>query len=100
MKVPFRMKYFSSSKIITHHFHVDNAGGDSRMGYDMIIGRELMAQLGLKANLGRQFMKWDDNLVPMKEPGIFIGKTKLTQRETRKVVMQTSEPASTRNLLK
>ena len=49
MKAPFIMPEFSSSKIITHLFHVDNACGDEGIIYDMIIGRDLMVQLGLKA---------------------------------------------------
>ena len=46
-KVPFFMPYLSSSKIISHHFHVDNNKGESVIGHDMIIDRKLMVQLGL-----------------------------------------------------
>ena len=50
VKVPFCMPKFSSSKIISHWFHTDNDKGESGIGYDVIIGRDLMVQLGLTAN--------------------------------------------------
>ena len=50
VKVPFCMPGYSSSKIINHLFHVNNDKGESVIGYDMIIGRDLMVQLGLMAD--------------------------------------------------
>ena len=47
VKLTFGMSEFSSSKIINHCLRVDNDKGESRIGYDMIIGRNLMVQLGL-----------------------------------------------------
>ena len=38
---------------------------------------------------------WDNSVVPMKEPGIFLGKLDLTKCKIQEVVMQTSQPAST-----
>ena len=50
VKVPFSIPEFYSSKIITHQFHIDNTLGDKRIGYDMIVGHDLMLQLGLKSD--------------------------------------------------
>ena len=47
VKVPFSIPEFSHRKIIVHHFHVENKTGESGIGYDMIIGRNMMVQLGL-----------------------------------------------------
>ena len=47
VKVPFFMPDFSISKILFHRFHVDNNEGESGIGYDMIIGLNLMVQIGL-----------------------------------------------------
>ena len=47
VKVPFCMPYFSSRKIMNYRFHVNNEKGKSDIGYDMIIGHNLMVQLGL-----------------------------------------------------
>ena len=57
VRVPFWMLEFSSRNIINHHFHVDNDKGDSVIGYDIIIGRDLMVQLGLTAGYKRQFLQ-------------------------------------------
>ena len=41
-KVPFCMLEFSSSNIIPHSFHMYNNEGESGIGYDMIISRNLI----------------------------------------------------------
>ena len=42
VKVPFSMIEFSIRKFIMHCFHLYNPFGDERIGYDMIIGCDLM----------------------------------------------------------
>ena len=66
IKVPFFMQDFSSSSIIEHRFHVNKNNGKSGIGYDMIIGCNLMVQLGLMADFKRQVLQWDGATVPMK----------------------------------
>ena len=83
-------------KIINHRFHIDNDEGESGIGYDMIIGRNLMVQLVLTADFTHQVLKWDSATVHMKESSNFLGQSNLTKREVREVVMQTVEPASIR----
>ena len=61
----------------------------------MIIGRDLMVQLGLTANFKRQFLQWYGDTIHMKEPSGLLGKSDLTKREMREVVIQTVEPDST-----
>ena len=39
----------------------------------MIIGRDLMVQLGLMADFKRQVLQWDGATVHMKEPRILLG---------------------------
>ena len=56
VKVPFCMPDFSSSKIINHLFHVDNDKDESVIGYDMIIGRDLMVKLVLASDFKRQVL--------------------------------------------
>ena len=62
----------------------------------MIIGRDLMVQIGITANFKRQVLQWDGATVHMKESIKFLGQSDPTKREMSKVVMQTAEPASTR----
>ena len=59
VKVPFCWPEFSSSKIINHRFHINKYEGESGIGYDMVIGCNLMVKLGLTADFKRQFLQWD-----------------------------------------
>ena len=47
------MSKLFSRKIINLRFHVDNNKGKSGIGYYIIIGRDLMVQLGLTDNFKR-----------------------------------------------
>ena len=44
MKVPFITKEFSRSKNIAHWFNIVNMKGDEGIGYDMIIGCDIIVQ--------------------------------------------------------
>ena len=61
----------------------------------MIIGHDLMVQIGLTSNFKRQVLQWDGATVHMKDPRNLLGKSDLTKRKMREVVMQTAEPDST-----
>ena len=67
------MLEISSNRIILNHFHVDNNKVELVIGYDMIIGHDLMVQICVMANFKHQVLKWDDNTVPMKNPRSFLG---------------------------
>ena len=84
------MPEFSGSKIINHHFHVDNNEGESGIGYDIIIVRDMMVQLGLTANFKHQVLQWDGTNLHMKDSNNLLGKSNLTQHEMREVVIQTA----------
>ena len=63
-----------------HRFHVDNTRGGDRTRYDIIIGRDLILQLG-------QILEWDETVAPMKETGNLLGQPDLTKRDMWEVVM-------------
>ena len=65
VKVPFGIPNISCSKIINHPFHVEKDKVYARIGFDWIIGNDLMVQLGLTANFKRQVLQWDGATVPM-----------------------------------
>ena len=90
------MPDFSSREIISHRFQVDNNEGESGIGYEIIIGHDLMVQLGLSPDFNIQLLQRDGFTVPMKEPRCLIGKTDTTSCEMRKLAMQTEEEFSTR----
>ena len=51
------MPDFSSSKITSHHFHVDNNEVESDIEYYMIIGRDRMLKLGLSSKFKYQVLQ-------------------------------------------
>ena len=82
------MPQFYNSKILTYHFHIDNAQIDYGIGYDMIIGRALMVQLGQKANFGCQILKWGKTVITMKQPVTFLAQSDITKLYMTEVVIQ------------
>ena len=56
VKVTFFVLEPSSSNIIEHRFHVNNDKFGSGIGYDMIIGHDLIVQLGLAYDFNNQFL--------------------------------------------
>ena len=44
---------------ITHHFHIDNKEDGFGIVYGVIIGYDLMLQLGLMANFKHKVLEWD-----------------------------------------
>ena len=58
-----------------HRFHVDNKKVESGIGYDMIIGHDLMIQLVLLSKFKRQVIQWYEATVPMQEPSSLLGKS-------------------------
>ena len=95
-KVPFFMPELSSIKIIQNRFHFDKNKGKSGIGYNIIIGCDLMVQLVLSAGLNHQVLQWYGVTVTMKEPSGLLGQSDITSRNMRKLVMQTAELFLTR----
>ena len=94
--VTSRMPEFSSSKILNHRFLVGNNKGKSVIDYEMIIGRDLMVQLGLTDRFNLQGLQWYGATVHIKEPSGLLGKSYLNKYNMLKVIMQTAERYSTR----
>ena len=84
------MPEFTNIKIIEHRFHFDNNKVKSSIGYGMIVGHDLMVQLGLSADFNHHDLQWDFVTVPMKEPSGLLGKSDLTSRKMCEVVIHTA----------
>ena len=65
VKGPFNMQQFSSSMIIYNCFHANNGKGDSGMGCDILVGHDLMIQIGTTENFKRQVIQLDGDTVHM-----------------------------------
>ena len=65
-KVQFALLELHEQKLITYKMHMSK----SQLGdYDMVIGRDLMKELGIKLNFDEEVIEWEDHSVPMKDIG-------------------------------
>ena len=74
--VGFRLIEFSNSKQIKWDFQVDSTQQSGNVQYDMIIGSDLMAQLGIDIAYSTKEINWDGETIPMKTLGELAEKTK------------------------
>ena len=65
-KTTFILKEFFENKSIEWNLHVDSTPGPHC--YDMILGHDIMSQLGITLNFKDQTMTWDDSTLNMKDP--------------------------------
>jgi RNase H-like domain found in reverse transcriptase/Reverse transcriptase (RNA-dependent DNA polymerase)/Retroviral aspartyl protease len=75
--VEFHLPEFSHDKSISWVVHVDDTSNPSTAVYDMVIGCDLMTELGLKINFTDNVIIWDDVATPMKTRGFLSNSTNL-----------------------
>jgi len=64
-KVQFILPEFDQNKVIEWKMHVDDSTAD--FNYDMIIGTDLMVELGISIDFDKQVMTWENATVPLKD---------------------------------
>ena len=65
-KVQVTLPEFDDNKIIEYEVHVDDSPDAASHSYDMIMGCDLMAELGIKMDFGDRVMTWNGITAPMK----------------------------------
>ena len=68
-KATFILKEFHENKSIEWNLHVDSTPGPHC--YNMIIGHNVMGELGIMLDFKDQMMTWDDSTINMKDPESF-----------------------------
>ena len=69
--VGFRMVEFENKKqTVEFEFQVDSVGKSKTSSYDMIIGTDLLWNMGINIRFRDQLIEWDDERIPMKSHGI------------------------------
>ena len=86
----FHLPEFDERVTIKQPFHVC----EHRLGYDMIIGRETLAELGFIIDFEKNQISWNDMKVGMKDPTLFDNKEILSMMATQ------SEPEACQQALK
>ena len=80
----FKLPEFSTSKDITWQVDMDS-GKLEELGYDMIIGRDLLQALKVVIDFEYQVIKWDDVSIPM-------NRTKLSKNVKKRTLALTRSP--------
>ena len=61
-RLQLKLPEFSATTFVKYNFHIF----ESNIKYDMIIGQDLMRQLGIKIDFETDEVQWRDLSVPMK----------------------------------
>ena len=61
-KISFLLPHLQEKRLITWQAHVTNAP----MSYNMIIGQDCLAELGIDIKFSSQTIEWDGTEIPMK----------------------------------
>ena len=94
-KIPLQVTFdeFGGATKINHEFDVDpNPEG---IGYDMIIGRDLLSKLKIDIRFSDKTIKWDDKIVRMKSFSDIWQAKHPTREEMRATFLQSVEPKAT-----
>lgn len=76
---------FSDSKIINWKFSVEDS---ENIGYDMIIGRDLMMQLKINFSFENKSVSWEGIEIPMRDFNR-LKKWNISQRELKTIMRET-----------
>ena len=96
-EVFFTLPEFSNSKIVKWNFAVAKS---SDIGYDMVIGRDLMESLGIDLLFSRKVVTWEGNELPMRDFNKQTKKMKFSAHEMNKIIQENMEPISTKEATK
>ena len=86
-EVTFTLPEFSTSKVIQWVCHVDTTTLRKHAQNDMIIGADLLSELGIAINFNTQWIIWEGIEIPMKDTHIISD-----IRNATAIYYQTIEP--------
>ena len=70
---------FSRSKTVHATVHVDDTTNKDHALYDIIIGMDLMVELGIDISTSTQEVVWGDHRIPLRERGELTSRAKLDE---------------------
>ena len=91
-KVTLSLSELNSHRIIDWQCFIDDRD-NGELGYDMIIGRDLMTELGLILNFNEKKIIWDGIELEMRD----FNSKKPSRKEIKRVMQQAVEPTVTKN---
>ena len=87
---------FSDKKNITWHFSVFEG---SDVGYDMVIGRDLMLELGMDISFAKKTVTWEGIEIPMRDFNK-LRKWNISKMEMNAIIQESAEPIVTQEATK
>ena len=94
MELTITLDEFGRATKIKHTFDLDES--QKGIGYDMIIGRDLLNQLDIDMRFSDSTLKWEDQIVPMKNFQGLWKKDHPSKKELWSTILRSSEPKSTK----
>jgi len=82
---------FSDKKIITWHF---SAFENNDIGYDIVIGRDLMLELGMEISFVKKNVAWEGIEIPMRDFNR-LKRWNISKLEMKAIIQESSEPIAT-----
>ncbi len=67
--IDFQFPEFSTDKTVHWKVHVDQITDPSKAAFDMIIGMDLMTELGIYVNTEDKCIHWEEASIPLKQWG-------------------------------
>jgi hypothetical protein len=97
MNINLKLDEFAeNTNIVPHRFDLLNENEDG-IGYDMIIGRDLLNDLKIDVRFSDNMIKWEDQLVPMKSfTKLYTMNKHPTRKELQATILRSAEPISTK----
>ena len=90
-KINFSLTEFSDKKIITWTF---NVADKESLGYNMILGRDLLIELKMNISFDRKIVTWEGIEIPMRDFNK-LRKYNLNKKEFKKIIQSSQEPLVT-----
>lgn len=87
-KIHFVLPEFSDKKIIHWKFSLTES---KDLGYDMIVGRDLMIELKINLSFDKRMVTWEDISIPMRDFHR-LKKWKLSKYELKTIIREMKEP--------
>ena len=90
-KIHFALMEFSDKKIIEWKFSVTDS---KDLGYDMIVGRDLLTELGIDISFKRKIVSWEGIDIPMRDFNR-LRKWNISKYEINVIIEESKEPIVT-----
>ena len=95
MKLMITLNKFGRGTKINHDFNLDKS--KEGIGYDMIIGRDLLNQLNINVRFSNGTIKWEDQVVPMEKFQRIWKNNHPLRKEIRTTILRLIKSRSTKD---